>query len=174
MTCSSVPPWETTTKLPAGLTGRLIAKHFNVQVDELKPEHMGEGLTHTRYSLMRYRDPRITTQTDDGEIDNKLTQIYRQYSDLAVSGSVDGLGSVGIQNDSGLYLVIRNLWNVLMEPTADLVKSWNGKPTTSDAKVDFANRCRGFLTDAGEALSLNLELVSADEFRDRVRPMMVS
>lgn len=173
MTSSRVPPWETATQLPAGLTGKLIAQHFKVQVDELRPEHIGEGLNHTKESLGRYRDPRITIQTNDDETNDKLTELYRKYPDLAVSGSVDGLGSIGIQNDSGLYFVIRGSWNTLLEPTEDLVKSWDGKPVTSDTKVDFANRCRGLLTGISEALNLSLELVSVGEFKNRMQPILV-
>ena len=165
MTCSRLPPWETATQLPAGLTGRLIAEHFRVKVDELRPEHIGEGLLHTRHSFGWYRNPELPAPTDDAiVIDDKLTALYRKYPDLAVSGSVDGLGHVGIQNDSGLYLVIRAKWNSLLEPTEGLVQSSDGKEVASETKAKFAERCKGFITELGEVLNLNLRLVSQSEF----------
>ena len=165
MTCSRVPPWGTPTGLPAGLTGRLIAERLEVQVEELRPEDIGEGLIHTIDSLERYRDPYTPIQTDDEKINNGLTELYRKYPDLVVFGSVDGLGHIGIQSDNGLYLPLVGIRGMLLEPTEESVKSWDGKPATSDAKVDFANRCKDFLIDASAVLGLNFKLVSISELR---------
>lgn len=88
--------------VPGGVSARRVAKHLTKPVVDLTPSDFGYGPEHIVRELAIYSSP---SQSLTPEIAQQLTEALKAHPDIAFSGSADGLGGKGFQNDRGLYLL---------------------------------------------------------------------